>query len=154
MRRLLISLLLALGMTTAYAADIDVTNAMARATPPGAAVGGVFFELHNRGETDDRLVKAAAPVADRVELHTHVMEHGMARMQEVPAVDVPAGQTVTFQPGGYHVMLQDLKDRLKAGQTFPLTLTFEHGGEVTVEVTVKDVAAVMPQSHGHGQMKH
>src|SRR5690606_27003555 len=74
MARLLAGLLLVFGgVTTALAAGIEVTAAYARATPPGAPVGGAYFEIRNRGDQADRLLAAASPVAGRVELHTHTV---------------------------------------------------------------------------------
>ncbi len=148
MARLLAGLLLVFGgVTTALAAGIEVTAAYARATPPGAPVGGAYFEIRNRGDQADRLLAAASPVAGRVELHTHTVQDGVARMHEVPAIEAPAGQTVRLQPGGLHVMPMELKAPLKAGESFPLTLTFERAGQLEVTVQVKETTEVM--SHGH-----
>lgn len=121
----------------ATAQDIVVTGAWARATPEGAANGGVFLTVENRGTVDDRLTRAAADVSRTVQLHTHVLEAGVAKMREVPAIDLPAGATVALKPGGYHVMLLGLKAPLKTGETFPLRLRFERAGERDVQVKVE-----------------
>jgi len=114
--------------------DIAIAAPFARATP--VKVGGAFMVLRNSGKADDKLVKAASPVAEHVELHEHVMEDGAMRMRPVDGVPVPAGGSTALQPGGYHVMLIGLKQPLKEGERFPLTLTFEKAGTVTIEVPV------------------
>jgi copper(I)-binding protein len=159
MRRVLGALMLSLATTSfAWAGEIEVKDAVARATPPGAPVGGIYLTIHNSGQQADRLIKADTPVADQVELHSHSTDGGVARMQAVSEVAVPAGQSVLFQPGGLHVMLRNLKAPLRAGESFPLTLTFARAGDKTVEVSVKEISALIPQAghghHGHGGHKH
>ncbi|HEX5514897.1 MAG TPA: copper chaperone PCu(A)C [Gammaproteobacteria bacterium] len=156
MARLLGGLLLLGLVATAHAGDIAVSGTYARATPPGATVGAVYLELRNTGVEPDRLLSAAAPVAARTEVHTHTMQDGVARMHEVPAVELPAGATVQFQPGGFHIMLIELKAPLTEGESFPLTLNFERAGELSLTVPVQKITALMPshgggQSHGHGR---
>ncbi|HEX6959043.1 MAG TPA: DUF1775 domain-containing protein [Ferrovibrio sp.] len=114
--------------------DIGIVAPFARATP--AKVGGAFMQLTNSGKTDDKLIRAAAPVAENVEIHEHAMEGGAMRMRPVDGVPIPAGGTALLQPGGYHVMMIGLKHPLKQGDHFPLTLTFEKAGTVTVDVPV------------------
>ncbi|MBY0430299.1 MAG: copper chaperone PCu(A)C, partial [Rhodospirillales bacterium] len=98
---------LALGLLSAsgpaWAADLDITRAWAR-LPAGAPNGAAFMTIVNKGPAD-RLTGAKADLARTVELHTHVQEGDIMRMRPVPAIDVPAGQTVTMKPGGLHVML-------------------------------------------------
>jgi len=121
--------------------------------------GAAYMTIATTGTTGDRLVTAASPVADRVELHTHIMDGNVMRMRQVPAIEVKPGETATLKPGGLHVMLLGLKKPLTEGLAFPLTLTFEKAGRIEVEVNVqKDEAtgghnAPMPgQSQpGHSQ---
>jgi copper(I)-binding protein/uncharacterized protein YcnI len=124
----------ALAKPAATVGDIAIAAPFARATP--VKVGGAFMLLKNGGKADDKLVKAASPVAEHVEIHEHVMEGGAMRMRPVDGVSVPAGGTAELQPGGYHVMLIGLKHPLKEGDHFPLTLTFEKAGTVTIQVPV------------------
>src|SRR3546814_5318814 len=84
--------------------------------------------LKNSGKADDKLIKAASPVAEHVEIHEHVMDGNAMRMRPVDGVPLPAGGMAELQPGGYHVMLIGLKHALKQGEHFPLTLTFEKAG--------------------------
>lgn len=129
-------------------ADATVHNPWARATPPTAKNGAAYLVVKG-GVSGDRLVSASAPVSERVELHTHIMDGGVAKMREVPAIEVPANGVVELKPGGLHVMLMGLKAPLKEGGTFPLTLKFEKQGAVTVDVPVKALGA-MGDAGSHG----
>jgi periplasmic copper chaperone A len=107
----------------------------ARPTVEGQAAGGGFLKIVG-GSAVDRLVAASAGVSQRVELHTMTMDGDIMRMREIEAIEVPAGKTVELKPGGLHVMFMELKAPLKNGSSFPLTLRFEKGGEVTVQMNV------------------
>jgi periplasmic copper chaperone A len=108
--------------------------------------------LINSGSSGDRLLAATTPVADAVQFHSVSEENGVSRMREMHDVAVTPGAKVTFSPGGMHVMLVGLKQPLKEGQTFPLTLKFENAGNVNVMVSVAKVGAMQ---HGDmGQMMH
>jgi copper(I)-binding protein/uncharacterized protein YcnI len=131
----------------AKAGDIAVDQPFARATP--AKVGGVFMLLKNAGGSADKLVKAASPVAETVELHTHVKDGDAMRMRPVESIPVPAKGQTALEPGGYHVMLIGLKQPLKEGDSFPLTLTFEKAGSVTVAVPVQKAGAPAAGGHEH-----
>lgn len=120
----------------AAAAEVAVTAAWARATPAAARTGAAYLTLHNTGAAD-RLLGAEAAVAERVEVHTHRMDGGVARMERVEAVPLAAGAVVPFAPGGLHVMLIGLMAPLQAGASFPLTLVFERAGRVGVTVAVR-----------------
>jgi copper(I)-binding protein len=114
--------------------------------------GAVFFEIVNRSATEpDRLVSAASDVAQRVELHTHLIDaQGMARMIEVEdGFAVAPGATHVLQRGGDHVMLMGLTRPLADGDTFELRLTFEREGEVSIKVPVELNRTPAP-GRGHG----
>ena len=128
---------------------IAVEKAWARATPGTAKNGGAYLMIANTGASADRFVAAAADVAERVEIHTHIDDNGIMRMRKVDGIDVPAGGTVMLKPGGYHIMFLGLHKPLKKGDEFPLTLTFEKAGKQTVEVEVQAVGAMKG-----GDMKH
>ena len=98
--------------------------------------GVVYFSLAGEGKRGDRLVAAASEVAGRAEIHTHIEDNGVVRMRKVAGVDVPAGGTVEFRPGGYHVMLMGLRNPLEKGDRFDLDLHFEKAGKRTVRVVV------------------
>lgn len=140
-----------------YAAgDLQIDRPWSRATAPQQPNGAAYFTVTNHGSSADRLIEAASPVASTVELHTHdVDSEGVMRMRQVEAIDLAAGEATTLRPGGLHVMLIGLEDRLVEGETFPLTLSFEGAGAVEVEVTVESVTygvgEAEPMGHGHGQ---
>jgi periplasmic copper chaperone A len=138
---------------TAKAGDIQVLQPFARATP--AKVGGIFLTLKNAGATPDKLVKAASPIAASVELHTHVKDGDAMRMRPVDNIPVPANGQTALEPGGYHIMLIDLRQSLKEGASVPLTLTFEKAGTVTLQVpVVKAGSSPMPAAGGHEHKHH
>lgn len=129
------------------AGQIQINHPWSRAMPPSAPNAAAFFVLHNHGDTADRLLGASSPQAQRVELHEHVHKDGLMKMQQVQGVDLPAGGEVKFVPMGYHVMLFGVKQQLKDGERFPLTLRFEQAGEVQVEVAVQRDAPAAEHSH-------
>mgnify|MGYP000858746236 CR=1 FL=1 len=148
--RLLISAA-ALLLAGAAQAEISVTNPFSRASAPQAKAGAAFMTLTIDAGAD-KLVGASSPVADKVELQTHLMQDGVARMRPVEGgVPVTAGTPTELKPGGLHIMLIGLKSPLKQGETFPLTLTFEKAGQVAVTVSVQGPGAMAPmQGHDHG----
>lgn len=129
--------------------DLRVAHPYARATPPGARAGGAFLTIENRGAQGDRLIGAASPAAGAVELHTMSMDGNVMRMRAVSAIEIPPGGTVALKPGGFHVMLLDLKRPLAAGDRFPLKLTFERAGSVDVIVEVEAMVPAADAAHGH-----
>ena len=137
------------------AKSIVIDHPWARATPAGAKTGAAYMTLINNGDSGDRLLAAKTPVADSVQFHSVSEENGVSRMREMRAVEVPPGGKVTFSPGGMHIMVVGLKQPLKEGQTFPLSLTFEKAGKVDVTVTTAKVGAMQhgdmaPMMHEHG----
>ena len=133
------------GVTLAQSkGDLEVEHAWARATPPGAAVGGGYLTIRNRGAAADRLVGVSSPASARVEIHEMAMEKDVMRMREVKGVNVPAKKSVELKPGGFHLMLIELKSPLKAGDKVPVTLRFEKAGEVKTELAVGAMTATGP----------
>lgn len=136
------------------AADISVEGPFARASAGMAQTGAAFMTLKNTSATADQLTAASTPVAATAELHNHIKEGDIVRMRQVDSIEVPAGGTVALQPGGLHLMLIGLKQPLREGETFPLTLTFAHAGALTVEVPVKAVGEMPPMPGMMPGMKH
>lgn len=124
-----------------------VEDAWARPTVAGQAGGGGFLKITSA--TSDRLVSASAPVSKTVELHTMQMDGDVMRMRQIPAIEIPAGQTVELKPGGLHVMFIGLTQTLDSGASFPLTLRFEKAGEVKVEVQVRNQGPAPMTMHKH-----
>ena len=107
--------------------SLRVSNPFARATPPGAKVAGAFMSIANQGNEADRLVAASSPVAGVVEIHEMAMDGGLMKMRAVKGIDLKPGATVDLQPGGYHVMLEELKRPLQQGDQIPADACFRKG---------------------------
>ena len=115
------------------AAQVTVTDPWIRGTVQGQMATGAFMKLQSAKAA--RLVEAASPVAGVVEIHEMALENNIMRMRAVKALDLPAGRAVELKPGGYHVMLMDLKQQMKEGETVPVTLVVETSGKrETIEV--------------------
>ena len=133
---------IALGAVAAEPSAIVVTDAWARATPPGAKTGAAYVTVTNKGTEPDKLLSASTPVAGEAQLHTTITENGVMKMRPVSAVDLKPGASVTLKPGGMHLMLMDMKQPLKEGARFPLSLTFAKAGIVEADVKVRKVGAM------------
>ena len=137
----------------ARAQTVTVEHPWARATAEHAEVGAAYATL--TAGTADRLTGATTPLAAKVEVHEVIHDDNVMRMRELSGgLPLEAGKTVTLAPGGYHLMLTGLKQPLKPGETFPLTLTFasEPPVTVTVPVTAAGAAAAAPMDHDHMHM--
>jgi copper(I)-binding protein len=153
MRRLLLASAILgaplLGMAPPASADqngIAVTDAWSRAAMAGRT-GVVYLTITDSG-APDRLTGASSPVAATAALHESFDDHGVMKMRPVAALPVQPGKPVALAPGGYHIMLEGLKQPLQPGQTFPVTLTFANAGPVTVTATVQKAGGGMD----HGSM--
>ena len=123
-----------------------VSHPWARASAPTARNGAAYLKIEAGSGAKDRLVGARSPVAETVEVHETTVTDGIARMRRVPGVGIASDQPVDLAPGGMHIMLMGLKSPLKEGDSFPLVLTFEKAGDLTVEVVVEAPGAMGP--HG------
>ena len=126
--------------------SLRVSNPFVRATPPGAKVAGAFMIIENQGKEADRLVAASSTVAGVVEIHEMAMDGGLMKMRAIKGIDLQPGATVELKPGGYHIMLEDLKQTLKQGEQIPILLTFEKAGTLEVKVKVEAIGAA---AHTH-----
>jgi len=123
-----------------HAGDVEITHPFATPTPTGASNGAAYVAtLENTGKQADRLIRVSTPIAQRAEIHTMAVDAGgVMRMREVGEIALAPGVPVKMRPGeGYHFMLMGLKQPLKEGDSFPLTLEFEHGGKAEVKVVVQ-----------------
>jgi len=127
---------LALASGPLFAQAIKVQDAWVRTTVQGQKGTGGFMKI--TAKDGARLVGVSTPVAGVAEVHEMKMEGDVMRMRAVPVLDLPAGATVELKPGGYHLMLQDLKTTLPKDSTVPMTLTFEDtkGVRSTLELKV------------------
>jgi hypothetical protein len=121
--------------------DLAVRDPWSRATPPGTPMGAGYMEIVNEGDRPDRLIGARSPAAREVQLHLSIEEDGTTRMErQRDGVLVPAGASVVFAPGGYHLMLMGLHERLRDGERVPVTLEFAQAGTIEVELAVRPLA--------------
>jgi copper(I)-binding protein len=159
MKNLSHALVLAAALLGAHAhAQVSVKDAWVRATVPQQKATGAFMRID--AAKDTKLVAASSPVTPVVEVHEMAMQDNVMRMRQLSALDVPAGKTVELKPGGYHVMLLDLKQQVKEGDTVPLTLVFEgkdgkrESVEVKAPVRPLNASAQPSQPADHGAHKH
>jgi hypothetical protein len=152
---LLLAIALPIGAGDAVAEDynvgtIAIGNPWTRATPKGATVAGAYMTISNKGAAPDRLVGGSSTVAGRFEVHSMVMEQGVAKMRPVEGgLEIKPGETVELKPGSFHVMLTGLKQPLEKGQKVKGTLEFEKAGKVDIEYAVEAVGASSSMPAGH-----
>lgn len=124
--------------------DLTIASAFTRATLPGAPVAGGFLTVTNVGTEDDTLLGASTTIAGMTQVHEMAMDGDVMKMRELPdGLPIPAGETVTLQPGGYHLMFMDLTQPLTEGETIAVTLTFAKAGQIDVTLPVAGTAAKM-----------
>ncbi len=134
---------------------LTITHPWSRETPPVAKTGGGYLKITNAGPTDDRLLGGSTPVAEKLEIHRMSMDGGVMRMRPVVGgLPLPAGKSVELAPGGYHIMLINLKAPLKHGQMIPATLRFAKAGAVAVSFQVTPIGARTPAEGGHDHGQH
>jgi len=138
------------------AGDVTVGNPWARATPKGSNVGAAYLTITNNGSAADRLVGGSTNVASRFEVHSMVMEDGVAKMRPVEGgVEIKPHETVELKPAGpFHVMLIGLTQQLQQGQRMTGTLMFERAGKVDIEFTVVPIGQGAHGSAGEYSMHH
>jgi copper(I)-binding protein len=131
-----IALVLSLLSTAVWAQSVDVKAGWARATVQGQKATGAFMTLTAKDAT--RLVGISSPVAGVAEVHEMKMDGDVMKMRAVEGgLDLPAGKAVELKPGGYHVMLMDLKTPLKKDTTIPVTLLFKDAKGVASKLELK-----------------
>ena len=149
---LLLAILLPVLAHGAKVGDIAIAHPFATPTIPGTTNGAAYFAaLENTGTAADKLVRASTPVAASVEIHTMSVDaQGVMRMREVDGIALAPKAKVQMKPGtGLHLMLVGLKEPLKEGTSFPMTLQFEHAGSVEVTVVVQAKTQDAAPMHMH-----
>jgi periplasmic copper chaperone A len=119
---------------SASLAQVKVELAWARPTVAGQQGGGGFLSITS--PVADRLIGGSTAAAERFELHSMAMKGDVMEMRQLDSIELPAGKTVSLNPGGMHVMFLGLKQPLAAGSKVPVTLKFEKAGDVKVEFVV------------------
>ncbi len=154
---------ISVGVSAAHA-QVTVTDPWASGTATGQKSTGAFMTLTSKA--DARLIEAKSPVAGVVEIHEMAMDGNVMKMRAINGLDLPAGKAVELKRGGYHVMLMDLKQPLKAGDTVPLTLVVEGKDKKRETIEVKAAVRALGAStapakgpakameHDHSEHKH
>lgn len=122
---------------------VRVFDAWARATILSSRPGAAYVTIES--VSGDRLLAVTTPVADGVMIHAIENEDNVSRMKHIEVLEMPAGQRIALAPGGMHLMLMGLHGKLSEGMKFPMTLSFEKAGEITIEVSVLGIAAGAPR---------
>ena len=137
-RPTLVVVLLALLLLVACgeAGEPDLEVGAARAAEPAGGASQVVVDVTNHGDGADTLQGAQSTAAGAVEVHRTEVDDGRAEMRELDEVEIPAGETVRFRPGGLHLMLVVPDEQVTRGGTFPVVLHFARSGDLTVEVEV------------------
>jgi copper(I)-binding protein len=139
------ALLLLVAVSASAAAELTVSNAWMRALPASIPSGG-YFTLHNPGNKPAILTGASSPACGMLMLHKTTSMNGMAgnsgmaKMEDVSEVEVPAGGTLSFSPGGYHLMCMHVTAVLKPGATVPVTFAFKDGSSLKAPFAVRNAA--------------
>lgn len=152
LHRLTLAAVLLASPAIAQPANVAVSEVWARATPGTAGTGAVYATV--TASQPDRLTGASTPAAGMAELHQSSESGGMSEMRPVAGgLPVVPGTPVHLNPGGYHIMLMQLKHPLRQGEQFPITFTFEHAPSVTTEVTVTSPGGMQPDMAPRTGMK-
>ena len=144
--------LIAAALTTAsafsaFAQNVTVTDAWARATVQGQKATGAFMKI--TAKDNSKLVGVTSPAAGVTEIHEMKMDKDVMKMSAIPSLPIPAGQTVELKPGSYHVMLMDLKGPLADKSMVPVTLMFENVKGVKSQVELQVPVRSMSMHHEH-----
>ena len=142
MKRLTIAA--ALLAALAAQAQTSVKDAWVRGTVAGQKATGLFGQIMSA--SGGKLIAASSPLAGVVEVHEMAMDGNVMKMRAVPSLELPAGRAVELKPGGYHVMLMDLKQELKPGETVPVTLVIEGAGGKRENVEIKAAVKALADS--------
>jgi copper(I)-binding protein len=139
---LLLGLLTGLLLAACTAGDqgsLAVEEAWGRPSPKSAANAAFYMVINNSGQENDTLAGASLDICGRTELHLSAIDDdGVMSMQQMQKIDVPAGELVTLEPGGLHVMCIDRQAELNPGDRFPMTLIFVNAGELAVEAEIRE----------------
>ncbi|GGF88006.1 hypothetical protein GCM10007301_54930 [Azorhizobium oxalatiphilum] len=145
-----------MGSAAVKVGDIQIDLPWMRATPGGAKVAGGYLKLTNTGSAPDKLVSIATDIAGKAEVHEMSMANGVMTMRAVSGgLELAPGKSVELAPGGFHLMMMDLKRPLKEGDKVQATLVFEKAGKVDVTFPVRGIGAGAPAAGGAmGEHQH
>ena len=141
------AMLAAMGVSPSLAdgPKLVVERPWARATIFMSRPAAAYLTIVNRGEAPDRLMEVTSPIAGHVMLHATTMKDGIMQMSHVPGLSIGPGESVSLKPGERHLMLMDLRQPLRKGQRFAMTLRFEKAGDVAITVPIASPGATAPE---------
>ncbi len=154
MSRILIFSALLLSSTQVLGAQISISKAYVRATPPGQTTSGAYMVLRNDGQQNRALVGASSNIAEMIEIHTNSHDNGVMRMREVDQIKLRAGQTTSLAPGGVHLMLIGIQQGIAPGQSITLNLIFDDDSVETIEVKAKRITAITDMNVDSATIQH
>ncbi|MCJ9428380.1 copper chaperone PCu(A)C [Kordiimonas marina] len=120
--------------------SITIGQPWARQTGNRTMSAAVYLSIHNGTEIADTVTDVSTPLAKMAQVHRSYEKDGIMHMDHVPNLPIAPGETLTFSPGGYHIMMMHLTKPLKEGDVFPMTLHFTHAGDVQIYVEVTGIA--------------
>jgi copper(I)-binding protein len=128
-------------------AKLVVENGYARESIPGTSISSAYMTIKNLSAKNIRLIAATSAVSDRIEIHQHTMSDGLMRMRQRDYVDISAQNSTVFQPSGFHLMIFDLKQPLKAKENIIITLYFDDQFSIDVNYTVQGLKQKKHEQH-------
>ena len=143
---------LIVGSFALNAADIEISNIYAKATPPNTKNSAMFFNIKNNTNQTIKLISVSSSASKTSELHTHLHKDGMMEMVQVDSIEVPANGETKLMPGGLHVMLMDINAPIKEGDKIEATLGFDNGEKITIKGI--EAKAVVKKDHNHNHDGH
>lgn len=146
--RFILATVLFISWGNVYAHHLQVTHATVRALPPGITNTAVYLTINNNSDSPVKLVSASSNIAEKVELHEHSYNDGMMTMRQMDVIEIAAGESISLQPGGYHLMMFGLKQSLKPKQQIDIQLQFSDGSDFTLKaLAVKPGEEASTHSH-------
>lgn len=122
--------------------DLKTSQAWVRQTGNRKISAAIYLNIRNTGSEADLLLDIKSDMAERSQIHRSVEEDGIMRMRHIKNLEIGSGEIIAFEPGGYHIMLTRLSQPLKEGDHFPVTLSFKHAGDITVDVLVTGITGL------------
>ena len=135
--------------------DLELGHPWIAEAPPGAPTAAGYLDIANQGETPDRLLAVRCAFAERAEIHEMTIDDaGTMQMRPLPqGLEIPGGETVSLERGGFHLMFMHVMERPVAGDMIPVTLVFEHAGEVEAMFMVQKAADGGMEMDGEMEME-
>jgi len=128
--------------------SLRIDHPWSRATPKGASIAAGYLVIENKGSAPDRLVGGSSAIAERFEIHEMKMDGGVMKMRPFArGLEIAPGKSVTFAPGGYHLMFVNLREPPVEGKRFKATLVFEKAGAVEVEFVIEKMGTAGGHKH-------